>query len=117
MNVALLTRADWIDIGAASDIVPRSARLVTTPRGPVAVFRTDADSYYAVDNRCPHRGGPLSEGIVHGDAVTCPLHNWVIDLRSGRAKGADQGCVRTVPVKIEGGRIFLGLAGLMPAGA
>ena len=117
MTVALLQRSDWIDVGRIADIPARGARVVKTPRGPIAVFRTEMDTYFAVDNRCPHRGGPLSEGIVHGEAVTCPLHNWVIDLKSGKALGADEGCVRTIPVKIEGGRIFLGLIGLMPTGA
>ena len=69
-----------------------------------------ADAYYAVDNRCPHRGGPLSEGIVHGDAVTCPLHNWVINLATGKAVGTDEGCVTTIPVKVVGGRLFLARA-------
>lgn len=102
--------AEWIDVGAAGDILPRSARVVRTAGGEVAVFRTAADTYYAVDNRCPHRGGPLSEGIVHDDAVTCPLHNWVINLATGRSVGADEGCVTTFPVKVEAGRLFLALA-------
>jgi nitrite reductase (NADH) small subunit len=112
MTLALANRpsAEWVDIGAAADILPRSARVVRTARGEVAVFRTAADAFYAVDNRCPHRGGPLSEGIVHGDAVTCPLHNWVISLSTGKALGADEGCVATLPVKVDDGRLFLALA-------
>ena len=100
----------WVDIGASGDILPRSARVVRTAQGEVAVFRTATDGFYAIDNRCPHRGGPLSEGIVHGDAVTCPLHNWVISLSTGRALGADEGCVATIPIKVENGRLFLSLA-------
>jgi nitrite reductase (NADH) small subunit len=112
MTVALATSplAEWVDVGAAADILPRSARVVRTVGGDVAVFRTATDAYYAIDNRCPHRGGPLSEGIVHGDAVTCPLHNWVINLATGKAVGADEGCVMTIPVKVEAGRLFLALA-------
>ena len=98
---------DWVDIGAAEDILPRSARVVRTGRGEIAVFRTAADIFYAIDNRCPHRGGPLSEGIVHGDAVTCPLHNWSISLPTGKALGSDEGCVATIPVKVEAGRLLL----------
>ena len=119
MTLALANRpsAEWVDIGAAADILPRSARVVRTARGEVAVFRTATDVFYAVDNRCPHRGGPLSEGIVHGDAVTCPLHNWVISLATGKALGADEGCVATLPVKVDDGRLFLALAAVAAAAA
>jgi nitrite reductase (NADH) small subunit len=119
MTVAVATppAAEWVDVGAAADIPPRSARVVRTARGDVAVFRTAADTYYAIDNRCPHRGGPLSEGIVHGDAVTCPLHNWVISLGTGRTIGADEGCVATIPVRVEAGRLYLGLGALAAAAA
>ena len=68
--------SDWIDIAALDDIPQRGARLVKTAQGCVAVFRTATDAVYALDNRCPHKGGPLAEGIVHGTSVTCPLHNW-----------------------------------------
>ena len=62
-----------------------------------------------MEDHCPHRGGPLSQGIVHGAAVTCPLHNWVISLETGKALGADEGAVRTIPVKVEGERLFIAL--------
>ena len=99
--------SDWIDIGALSDIPQRGARVVKTAMGCVAVFRTGADEVYALENSCPHKGGPLSEGIVHGNKVTCPLHNWVFSLETGEAQGADQGQVPTYPARIEGGRILL----------
>jgi nitrite reductase (NADH) small subunit len=99
--------SNWFDIGALEQIPRRGARLVKTPRRDVAVFRTAGDEVFALENRCPHRGGPLSEGIVHGRKVACPLHNWIIDLESGEATGADQGCARRFPVKIEKGRIYL----------
>jgi nitrite reductase (NADH) small subunit len=70
--------SDWIDIAALADIPLRGARVVKTHAGCVAVFRTAADDVFALDNTCPHKAGPLAEGIVHGAAVTCPLHNWVI---------------------------------------
>ena len=98
---------DWIDIAALSDIPQRGARMVKTSQGCVAVFRTGADEVYALDNACPHKAGPLAEGIVHGKSVTCPLHNWVISLETGEAQGADIGCVATYPARIEGGRILL----------
>ena len=103
---------NWIIIGSLSDIPRRGARCVDTPEGKVAVFRTQDDQVYAIDDHCPHKGGPLSQGIVHGRAVTCPLHNWVISLETGRALGADQGAVRTIPVRIDGERLFLALEAL-----
>jgi nitrite reductase (NADH) small subunit len=99
----------WVKIGALDDIPPRGARCVATPRGRVAVFRTEDDRVFATEDRCPHKGGPLSQGLVHGSSVTCPLHNWVISLETGKAQGADEGEVRTVPVKIEDGELFIAL--------
>src|ERR671939_1054760 len=103
---------NWIAIGNLSDIPRRGARCVNTPAGRIAVFRTAEDSVFAIEDRCPHKGGPLSQGIVHGSAVTCPLHNWVISLETGKALGADEGCVRTIPVKLEGERLFIALEAL-----
>jgi nitrite reductase [NAD(P)H] small subunit len=100
---------NWIAIGTISDIPPRGARCVDTPAGRIAVFRTAEDRVFAIEDRCPHRGGPLSQGIVHGAAVTCPLHNWVISLETGKALGADEGCVRTIPIKREGDTLLLAL--------
>lgn len=97
----------FIDIGALDDIPRQGARVVKTARGCIAVFRTVDDRVFALSDRCPHRGGPLSEGIVHGDRVTCPLHNWVFDLNTGRAQGADEGAVATFVVRVEAGRILL----------
>ena len=102
-----MSAPDWVDVGALASIPPRGARVVKSPLGCIAVFRTASDEAFALEDRCPHKGGPLSQGIVHGGAVTCPLHNWVIDLATGVAKGADEGATRTIPVKIEGGRILL----------
>ena len=104
-----MTMMKWIAVGTIADIPLRGARCVATPHGRIAVFRTAADEIFALDDRCPHKGGPLSQGIVHGAAVTCPLHNWVISLETGRALGADEGAVRTIPLKREGDRLFLGL--------
>ena len=105
----------WIDIGTIDDIPPRGARCVNTPQGRIGVFRTADDRIFAIEDHCPHRGGPLSQGIVHGAAVTCPLHNWVISLETGRAIGADEGAVKTIPIKVEAGRIVLGLGGMLLA--
>jgi nitrite reductase (NADH) small subunit len=97
----------FVDIGSLNDIPAQGARLVKTAQGCVAVFRTADDRVFALEDRCPHKGGPLSEGIVHGTSVTCPLHNWVFDMNTGQAQGADQGMVRTYPVKVQGGRILI----------
>jgi nitrite reductase (NADH) small subunit len=97
----------WLDIGALDDIPRRGARVVRTPLGCIAVFRTEDDAVFAIDDQCPHKGGPLSQGIVHARAVTCPLHNWVISLETGVAQGADHGAVRTHRIRAEGGRILL----------
>ena len=97
----------WSDVGALEDIPRQGARRVATAAGEIAIFRTLDDRLFAVRNSCPHRHGPLSEGIVHGARVTCPLHNWVIDLESGEVVGPDQGCVPRHMVELRGGRIFL----------
>ncbi len=96
----------WIDIGHIDDIPERGARVVKTPLGCVGLFRTSATEVFATSNRCPHKGGPLSEGIVHGQKVTCPLHNWVFDLNTGQAEGEDAR-LQTYPVRLEGSRILI----------
>lgn len=95
------------DIGALDDIPRQGARVVRTTAGCIAVFRTADDRVFALEDRCPHKGGPLSEGILHGDSVTCPLHAWVFDLNTGQALGPDEGAVRRFAVRVEGGRILL----------
>ena len=105
----------WFDIGTIDDIPQRGARCVATPQGEIGIFRTMDDRIFALRDHCPHKGGPLSQGIVHGTAVTCPLHNWVISLETGKAIGADEGVVKTIPVKVEAGRIVLGLGEMLLA--
>jgi len=98
---------NWIDIASLDDIPRRGARVVKTHLGCVAIFRTHDDQVYAIDDTCPHKKGPLSEGIVHGTAVTCPLHNWVFDLKTGMAQGNEEGSVATYGARVENGRILL----------
>ena len=100
-------KIDWIEVGDISDIPRLGARVVNTAQGNIAVFRNASDEIFAVLDRCPHKGGPLSQGIVHGRNVTCPLHNWVLGLDDGMAKAPDEGCVKTYPVKVEDNIIFL----------
>jgi len=73
----------------------------------VAVFRTADDRVFALRDRCPHKGGPLSQGIVYGESVACPLHNWSIDLDSGCARAPDRGCAQRVAVHIDAGTVYL----------
>lgn len=102
----------FIDIAALADIPRQGARVIRSAQGCIALFRTLDDRVFALEDRCPHKGGPLSEGMVHGDRVTCPLHNRVFDLNSGAAQGADQGAVRTFPIRVENGRVLI-CAGLL----
>lgn len=95
----------WIDIGPLADIPLRGARKVKTAMGCIAVFRTAEDQAFAVTDACPHKGGPLSEGIVHGQSVTCPLHNWIFDLNTGQARGED-GAITTFPTMVRDGRVL-----------
>jgi nitrite reductase (NADH) small subunit len=97
----------WIEIGALKDIPRLGARVVRTASGNIAVFRTETDDVFALDDRCPHKGGPLSQGIVHNRRVTCPLHNFVIELDSGRAVAPDEGCTHSHPAKVENGIVWL----------
>jgi nitrite reductase (NADH) small subunit len=100
---------NWTAIGSITDIPRRGARCVNTPQGKIGVFRTAEDKVFAIEDHCPHKGGPLTQGIVHGASVTCPLHNWVISLETGLAQGADEGAVKTIPIKVEGGELFIAL--------
>jgi len=99
---------DWTAICAVDDIPPLGARRVARPQGmAVAMFRTGDDRVFALLDRCPHKGGPLSQGIVHGDAVACPLHNWTIGLADGTARAPDQGCTPAFACRVDGGQVWL----------
>jgi nitrite reductase (NADH) small subunit len=101
----------WTDVGAITDIPLRGARRVPSPRGDIALFRTGDNQVFALMDVCPHKGGPLSQGIVHGRSVTCPLHGRVIDLATGEGMGADKGdgCAPRAPLKVVEGRLLLGV--------
>ena len=101
--------SDWISIAKFEDLPQMGARVVQFDTVKVAVFRTSTDEVFAVKDACPHRGGPLSQGIVHGNMVTCPLHNWRIDLATGEAVQPDHGCVHTYQTKVESGQVYLRL--------
>lgn len=102
--------SNWIEVGKVDDIPKLGSRVVESAEGDIALFRTADDTIFALRDKCPHKNGPLSQGIVHGHVVTCPLHNWNIDLESGEAKAPDEGCARRYPVQVEGGTILLSLS-------
>jgi nitrite reductase (NADH) small subunit len=98
----------WQAVCRIDDIPRLGARRVARERGvAVAVFRGEGDRVFALLDRCPHKGGPLSQGIVFGDAVACPLHNWTISLADGQAKAPDVGCAVTFACKVEHDTVFL----------
>lgn len=99
----------WINVGSVSDIPKDGARVVKTAQGDIAVFRNMQDEIFALRDKCPHKGGPLSQGIIYGRKVACPLHNWHIELDSGKAAMPDEGCAATYPIKVEGGMVMLSL--------
>lgn len=101
--------SEFIEVGTIEDIPVLGSRVVEMAKGNVALFRTSDNKVFALRNECPHKKGPLSEGIVHGHSVTCPLHNWVIALDTGLAAAPDEGCAARYPVELKGNKVFLGL--------
>lgn len=99
----------WVRVARIEEIPLRGARVVRLRDRDIALFRTSADRIFALLDRCPHRGGPLSQGIVHGDCVTCPLHDWVIRLETGEARAPDEGRVERFEVRLDAGEVLLGL--------
>ena len=100
--------AKWIPICRVEDIPVLGARRVARPVGvAVAVFRNSQDEVFALLDRCPHKGGPLSQGIVFGESVACPLHNWTIGLADGCAHAPDEGCTPRFAVQVEQGVVRL----------
>lgn len=100
--------SDWIPICRLDDIPVPGARRVQRARGhAVALFRAADDRVFALLDRCPHKGGPLSQGIVFGHSVACPLHNWSIGLADGCAQAPDEGCTTKFSVRVEGGTVLL----------
>lgn len=101
--------SDWTAVGKLEDIPSLGSRIVSTSMGNIAIIRTGDDQVFAVRDRCPHKGGPLSQGIVHGHKVTCPLHNWVIELETGEAVKPDEGKVACFAVQVQDGIISVRL--------
>ena len=100
---------NWIEVGKVEEIPKLGARVVETEQGDIAVFRAADDHIFALRDKCPHKEGPLSQGIVHGHVVTCTLHNWNIGLGTGEAQAPDEGCTGRYDIKIEDGAIYLAI--------
>ena len=110
--------SNWKHICPLDEIPPLGARVVRRPTGgDIALFRNAGDEVFALHDKCPHKGGPLSQGIVSGDTVTCPLHGWNIALDSGQACAPDVGCARRYPVQLRDGHVWLSLTALAEADA
>lgn len=104
-----MTDQTWTPICAVTDIPVLGSRVVNAEGGDIALFRNSDDEVFAVHDKCPHKAGPLSQGIVHGRTVTCPLHSWKIELDSGQAVAPDVGCTRRFELKVENGTVLLKL--------
>lgn len=104
----------WYRIGPVTDIPPLGSRVVQHHGVRIAIFRAHQDAIFAVRDQCPHRQGPLSQGIVHDQRVTCPLHGWVIELATGEAVKPDVGCTPRYPTRVDDGVISLGVPALAP---
>ena len=99
---------EWTAICRVDDIPVLGSRRVSRASGlDVALFRNDSNAVFALLDRCPHKGGPLSQGMVFGTSVACPLHNWTIGLCTGHAAAPDSGCTPSFAVKVENGQVFL----------
>jgi nitrite reductase (NADH) small subunit len=102
--------SQWQQVCDVNDIPVLGARVLKRAQGgDIAVFRNSVDKVFALLDRCPHKGGPLSQGIVFGEKVACPLHNWSIELSTGCAIAPDEGCAQRFAIKVEAGRVFIEL--------
>ena len=104
-----MQKSEWHTICSIDEIPLLGSRVVKTAGGDIALFRVSAAEVLAVRDQCPHKGGPLSQGIVHERTVTCPLHGWKIELDSGNAVAPDAGCTHAFSVKVEAGTVLLQL--------
>jgi len=104
----MTTTNTWVEVVDVADLPDMGARVITGGAlGEIAIFKADQGAVFAVLDKCPHRGGPLSQGIVHGQQVTCPLHSWVIGLHDGQALAPDVGCAKRYATRLENGKVYL----------
>ncbi|CAM2162421.1 nitrite reductase (NADH) small subunit [Paraburkholderia sacchari] len=107
MNMPLTE--NWMRVCEVDEIPRLGSRILERAAGNVALFRNAQDAVFALLDRCPHKAGALSQGIVHGNTVTCPLHAWNISLDTGHACAPDDGCTQSFPIKVDGGAVFISL--------
>ena len=107
----MTTSADsknWIEVASVADVPELGSRIVVGgAMGPIALFKSGQGEIFALLDKCPHKGGPLSQGIVHDNHVTCPLHNWKIGLQDGEAVAPDHGCAHRYAVRVDNGTVYL----------
>jgi nitrite reductase (NADH) small subunit len=109
MQVSTVEEMKLVEICSLEEIPEQIGKLVSIGKHEIALFRLGDNTVKAVENRCPHKGGPLDQGMVSGNYVYCPLHDWKICLEDGKVQEPDEGCVRTYPVEVEGNRVFIRL--------
>jgi nitrite reductase (NADH) small subunit len=102
----------WVDVAALEDIPHQGAQRVMIGETPIALFASQDGAVFALIDRCPHKGGPLSQGIVHGRFIACPLHNWSISLETGQARAPDKGCAHILAIELRGGRVMIDVSSL-----
>jgi nitrite reductase (NADH) small subunit len=100
---------DWKKICPLDEIPRLGSRVVVSSQGDIAVFRTAEDEVFALRDKCPHKGGALSQGMVAGKVVTCPMHSWKIQFENGEAVAPDKGCAKPYPAKVEGGLVWIAI--------
>ena len=98
---------EWTRVAALDEIPSLGARVVKRTDGDIAVFRNSENEVFALRDKCPHKGGPLSQGIVFGTSVACPLHNWTIGLDDGKARAPDEGCTQRFSCRVHDGQVML----------
>jgi nitrite reductase (NADH) small subunit len=111
---------NWHRVCALDDLPVLGSRVIersAADGGNIAVFRTETDRVFALRDQCPHRGGPLSQGIVFGESVACPLHNWTIGLASGAALAPDEGRAACFAVRVDAGSVYVNLDGVAATAA
>jgi len=100
---------NWKQVATLEEIPTLGSRVIKSAQGDIALFRTAENEVFALLDKCPHKGGHLSQGIVFGKKVACPMHSWHINLADGNAVAPDVGCARNYPVKLEAGVVFISI--------
>lgn len=100
----------WTAVVELEQIPVLGSRLIKTRTQSIAVFRGSDNQVFAINDSCPHKQGSLSQGMMHGTTVTCPLHSWKLNLASGEVLEPDQGCINTYPVNVIEGQVYLQLS-------